>query len=121
MAIPNDSIDAGPADDATILSTPRSMEVAADEYVAWLDQATKLRDKAFRILQDRFIKDVEAELVGPIDPETLALQTEFATTLTADYLAESDKMFELMRKLAQSGGLESRHETRGLSVGNTQR
>jgi hypothetical protein len=118
MATPNDPLDGIQADGATILSVLGSVESAADECAAWLDQATKLRDKAFRISQDRFVKELEAELVGAIDPDTLALQVESAAKLTADYLAESEKMFELMRKQAQKP--DAQHQSCGRSIGNTQ-
>jgi hypothetical protein len=94
----------------------------ANDYAAWLDQATKMRDKAFRFLQDRFIKDVgeAAQFVRCIDPNALALQKEYATKLTADYLAESEKMFELMTRLAQKGRLEARQGSCGHRIGNTE-
>jgi hypothetical protein len=89
---------------------PASKGSAANDYAAWLDQATNVRDKTFRFLQDRFIKDVgeAAQFVGCIDPNALALQMEYATKLTADYLAESEKMFELMTRLAQNERLKAR-------------
>jgi hypothetical protein len=74
----------------------------ADDGIAWLDQATKVRDEALRLLHDRFLKDLEraTELVGPRKSTALALQAEYAEKLTADYLAESERQFKSMRKRA---------------------
>jgi hypothetical protein len=122
MTTRNKPRDGSQIDGVTILSTRASMGTAANDYAAWLDQATRARDKAFRCLQDRFIKDVgeAAQFAGCIDSNALARQMEYATKLTADYLAESEKMFELMSMLARSGWLESRKDSCGHRVGNTE-
>ncbi len=122
MATQSNSLDGSQVDGATLLSMPASMGSVSGDYAAWLDQATKVRDRAFRFLQDRFIKDVgeAAEFVGCIDPNALALQMEYATKLTADYLAESERMFELMSRLAQNGRLEARQDSCGHRNGNTE-
>jgi hypothetical protein len=74
-----------------------------------LDQATKVREMAFRLAHECVTSDVEpaAQLVGCNDPNALAFQAECVTKLTADYLAESERMFELMSKLVQGGQVES--------------
>jgi hypothetical protein len=101
---------------------PASMGSVTNDYAAWLEQATKVRNKAFGFLQDRFIKDIDeaAQFVGRIDPNALALQMEYATKLTADYLAESERLFELMSRLAQNGRLEARQDGCGHRIGNTE-
>jgi len=122
MATQNNPIDGSQVDGPAVLSMPASMGSVANDYAAWLEQATKVRNKAFGFLQDRFIKDVDeaAQFVGCIDPNALALQMEYATKLTADYLAESERMFELMSRLAQNGRLEARQDSCGHRNGNTE-
>jgi hypothetical protein len=93
-------------------------ETRSSDHIAWLDQATKARDAAFRLAHDRFMKDFEvaAQLVGCRDPNTLALEMEYADKLTAEYLTESNKLFHLMSKFAQDGLLETWRCSRGSDV-----
>lgn len=86
-----------------------SIAGATDAHAAWLCQATNARDAALRILQNRFRDDLEVatQLVGPTKPAAVALQTEYANKLMAAYLAESEKLFELMGKLVGAGPLRS--------------
>jgi hypothetical protein len=54
-------------------------------------------------MQARFAKDLEdvTQLVGCDDPSIFPLQIEYADKVTADYLAASERMFDLMRKSAE--------------------
>ena len=90
------------------------------DRVAWLNQATRARDAAFRLAHDRFIKDLDtaARLVDRTDPNAVALEMEYADKLTAEYLTESHKLFQLMSKLVQDGLLETRDRTRGSDIPN---
>jgi hypothetical protein len=60
-------------------------------------------------MHERFKKDLEdlSQLAGSRDRKALASQAEYADKLTADYLLESETLFELMRRLAQDDLLES--------------
>ena len=82
------------------LSIQRPIDVDAE----WLHQARKVRDEALRLLRERFTQDLESavEILGSRDPEALAAEVEYANRLTADYLAESEKLFALMGRLVQS-------------------
>jgi len=76
----------------------------ADAHDAWLSQARKTRDAALCLLRDRFASDLEAaaQLIGRDRPRAVALQADYATQLTANYLAESEKLFESMSRLART-------------------
>jgi hypothetical protein len=78
-------------------------------HKAWLHQAIKAREAALHLLQDRFRNDLEAaaQLVGGSRPAAIESQAEYATKLKADYLAESEKLFDLMSQLARHGCLGS--------------
>jgi hypothetical protein len=96
------------------------MARVANDRVAWLDQATRARDAAFRLAHDRFSKDRDAaaRLVGCTDPNALALEMEYTDKLTAEYLTDSNKLFQLMSKFVQDGLLETRDRTRGSDIPN---
>ena len=93
-----------------------STDLVTKAYTAWLDQANKLNEEAFRFAHDRLAKDLEAaaHLVRCSEPnEALALQMEFASKMAADYLAEGQKMLELVSQLAKETHLERGQDTRG--------
>ena len=95
---------------APVLSSRLSSIVGAtDSDIAWLRQATNARDAALSILQNRFRDDLEVatQLVGPTKPSAIDLQAEYADRLMAAYLAESEKLFEVMAKLVRPGLLRS--------------
>ena len=78
-------------------------------------QANKLNNEAFRYAHDRLAKDLEAaaHLVRCSEPnEALTLQMEFANRMAADYLAEGQKMLELVGKLAKETRLDLEQDTR---------
>ena len=86
-----------------------SIAGATDSHVAWLRQATNARDAALRILQNRFKDDLEVatQLVSPTKPSAIELQAQYANKLMAAYLAESEKLFELMGRLVRAGLLRA--------------
>src|SRR6266849_7377620 len=96
----------------------RSTESVTKDRVAWLNQATRARDAAFRLAHDHFVKELEAtaQLLGCTDPNALALEMENADKLTAEYLTESNKLFQLMSKFVQDGLVETRN--RSLDIPN---
>ena len=82
------------------------IDLATQGYSAWLEQTNRVRDEALRFAQERFAKGLEAvvQLAECRDPATaFAVQAEFASKAAADYLAEGQKMIELMSYLAQDG------------------
>jgi hypothetical protein len=102
--------------------TSRSTESGAEDKdrVAWVNQATRARDAAFRLAHDRFIKglDAAARLVHRTDPNAVASAMEYADKLTAEYLTESNKLFQLTSKFVQDGPHETRDRTRGSDIPN---
>lgn len=111
MATHWSSMAARQIDGAVTLNThPESTDMVARDQVALLAQATKVRDEALRLLHERFSKDLKdvIQLVGCSAPDAFTLQVEYASELTANYLAESERMFDLMSKLARDGLLETR-------------
>jgi hypothetical protein len=60
-------------------------------------------------MHERFKKDLEdlRQLAGRRDMKALGSQAEYADKLTADYLLESERLFELMSRLGRDGVLES--------------
>jgi hypothetical protein len=100
-------------DDAAIWGTnPPSMDVVTKAYTAWLGQANKVNNEAFRFAHDRLAKDLEAaaHLVRCNEPnEAFTLQMEFASKMAVDYLAEGQKMLELVSQLANETRLEPGH------------
>lgn len=81
---------------------------AVDDQAGWLRQAITVRNEALRLLQDRFTRDLQsaAALVSGRGPDAFAAELKYADKLTADYLAESEKLFALMDRLAQDGLLD---------------
>jgi hypothetical protein len=117
MATHSKSTDAIPVRDAAIWSmSPSSTDLVTKAYRAWLDQANKVNDEAFRFAHDRLAKVLEAaaHLVRCSEPnEAFTLQIEFASKMAEDYLAEGQKMLELVSQLAKETRLEPGQNTRG--------
>jgi hypothetical protein len=78
-------------------------DAAGAEQVEWLLQAKKVRDEAIGLLRERCARDLElaAELLEGRKTEALVIEIEYASKLTRDYLAESEKLFEITRRLVQ--------------------
>jgi hypothetical protein len=89
--------------DAVGAKRPAAPQSAVDDQAAWMHQAKKVRDQALRLMRERFAKDLEsaAQVVGSTKRDALAREAEYARTLTADYLAESDRLFALSSRLAR--------------------
>jgi hypothetical protein len=87
---------------------------SADEVIGdpgtWLAQATRVREAALRLMLERFGRDLTdvQELVGRSDQNAFASQIDYANKLTASYVAESERMFELISRLARDGWVETR-------------
>ncbi len=95
---------------------PQSIDVVTKTYQAWLSQAKRMGDEAARFAQDRFEKELEvgARLARCASPtEAFTLQAEFVSKMAADYLAEGQKMAELMgeivKEVASSPTASPRH------------
>ena len=83
-----------------------STDLVTKTYAAWLDQASKVNHEAFRFAHDRLTKDLEAaaHLARCSEPnEAFTLQMEFASKMAADYLAEGQRMLELVSQLKMEG------------------
>jgi hypothetical protein len=83
---------------------PQSIDAVTKACNAWFSQANRVRDEAVRFAQDRFAKELEAavQLARCTNPtEAFTLQAEFASKMAADYLAEGQKMVELMGEIAK--------------------
>jgi hypothetical protein len=95
------------------------MDPMINVYAWWLDQAGELSNEAFRFVNRRLGKDLEAatQLMSCDDSnEALALQARFANDLAVDYLDEGKKMFELMAQAAAPQiGSNPRHARRSQS------
>jgi hypothetical protein len=117
MATHSKSTSAISVNDAAIWGTnPPSMDVMTKACIAWLDQANKVNNETFRFVHDRLTKDLEAaaHLARCSEPnEAFTLQMEFASKMAADYLAEGQKMLELVSELNMAPRLESGQNTRG--------
>jgi hypothetical protein len=102
MRTSSEATEANPADAAGAKWT-RSPQNAVDDQAAWLDQAKRVRDQALRLMRERFAKDLEsaAQVIGSTKPEALAREAEYARKLTAEYLAESDRLFAVSSRLAR--------------------
>jgi hypothetical protein len=84
-------------------ATRAHSHTTSEAHQLWLLQASKVREAALRLLLNRFISDIEAarELFGATKSSKLELQVEYARKLTADYLTESEKLFELVGSLTR--------------------
>ena len=81
---------------------PQTIEALSQTYRTWIDQANGMRDEAMRFTQERLTKELDAavRLSRCMNPaEALALQTEFARDMAADYLAEGQKLVGLMGEM----------------------
>src|SRR5258708_3157404 len=94
---------------ATLNRSTQSTDKGTRDPGALLAQATRVRDEALRLMLDRFGRDLDdvTQLAGCGDPNAFSLLVEYADQLTAKYLDESERMFELMRKLARDGLLQT--------------
>lgn len=116
MATHSKSTDAIPVRDAAIWSMSPSTDLVAKAYTSWLNQANKVNHEAFRFAHQRLAKDLEAaaHLVHCSEPnEAFTLQMEFASKMAVDYLAEGQKILELVSQLAKETRLEPGQNTRG--------
>jgi fructose-1-phosphate kinase PfkB-like protein len=78
--------------------------LAPSDVTAWLAQAIRLRDQAFRLAQARFAVDSEARrLESYVDLGPAEFRAEDTASLTADYLVENEKMIDLMSVLVREG------------------
>jgi hypothetical protein len=100
MRTSSESAEANPSD-AVGTKWPPAPQSASDDQTAWLDQARKVRDQALSLMRERFAKDLELaeQLVGGTKPEALAREAEYGRKLTAEYLAETEKLFALTHRL----------------------
>jgi hypothetical protein len=83
---------------------PQMIETMSKTYRTWLEQANRMRDEAFRFTQERFTKEMDAavRLSRCMNPtEALAVQTEFARNMAADYFAEGEKLVGLMGEITK--------------------
>jgi hypothetical protein len=95
--------------------TTHSIEAVAETYSSWLNRASQVPHEAFRFAKFRFAKDLQAaaQLAMCRNPaEALALQAHIVSDLAADYLAESQKIAELVAQLGQGGFCESQQDPR---------
>jgi len=98
MARPRVAIDAKRVVPASRVNSRNARERALDDYSLWLPQARRVRDEGLHLLRECFTKDLDsaAQLFGSRNPEALAFAAEYAAKLSADYLADSEKLFALM-------------------------
>lgn len=112
MATQTKSSTATPATDAVVWSMSQpSMDEMANAYSAWLERASRLSEEAFRFAHYRVTKDIEvaAQLMRCNDAnEALTLQTEFVNKLAADYVAESQRMLDLVSQSAAERRIKAR-------------
>ena len=83
---------------------PQSIATVAKAYGAWVSQANKVRDETMRFAQEQFAKELDAavQLARCTNAnEALAVQTEFASKMAVDYLAEGKRLVELMGEMAR--------------------
>ena len=83
---------------------PQAIETLSKTYRTWLEQANRMRDEAIRFTQERFTKELDAavRLSRCTNPtEALAVQTEFARSMAADYFAEGQKIAGLMGEMSK--------------------
>ncbi len=83
---------------------PPSIETMMKACGAWFNQANRMRDETMRFAHERFTKELDAvaQLARCTNPnEALAVQAEFANRMAEDYVAEGQKIVELMGKMAE--------------------
>jgi hypothetical protein len=92
MATQNEAMAPSQVDGAVLIGTrPQSSESSTSDYSAWLEQAIKVRDRALRLADERATGD---ERMSP-------------SAAARDYAAETEKLFELTRRLLQSARSDS--------------
>jgi len=83
---------------------PQSIDAVAKAYAAWFSQAKRMQDETMRFAQERFKKElaVAVQLSRCTNPnEALSVQTKFANKMAEDYLAEGQRIAELMGEIAK--------------------
>ena len=83
---------------------PQSIETVTKACAAGFGQAKRMQDETLRFAQDRLEKELAAavQLTKCTTPnEALAVQAKFANKMAEDYLAEGQKIAELMGKMAK--------------------
>jgi len=83
---------------------PDSIDAVAKAYAAWFSQAKRMQDETMRFAQERFKKElaVALQLSRCTNPnEAFAVQTKFANKMAEDYLAEGQRIAELMSEMAK--------------------
>jgi len=83
---------------------PQSIDAVANAYAAWFSQAKRMQEETMRFAQERFKKElaVAVQLSRCTNPnEALAVQTKFANKTAEDYLAEAQRIAELMGEMAK--------------------
>jgi hypothetical protein len=83
---------------------PQSIEAVARTCAAWFGQAKRMHDETLRFAQDRFQKELAAavQLTKCTTPdEALALQAKFVNNMTEDYVAEGQRIAELMGRMVE--------------------
>jgi hypothetical protein len=91
--------------DAEILwgMDPQSIEAVTKACSAWFSQANRMRDEAVRFAQDRFAKELDAavQLARCESNRSVHPAGRLPLKMAADYLAEGQKMVELMGAMAK--------------------
>lgn len=93
-----------PNADAMWNMDPQSIETVAKAYTAWLSQAKRMQDETMRFAHERFTKELDAavQLARCTNPnEAFAVQAKFANKLAEDYMAEGQRIVELMGEIAK--------------------
>lgn len=83
---------------------PQSLEAVTKACAAWFGQAKKMQDETLRFAQDRFKEELAAamQLTKCTTPnEALAVQAKFANKMAEDYLAEGQRIADLIGEMAQ--------------------
>ena len=83
---------------------PQSIDAVAKAYAAWFSQAKRMQDETMRFAQERLKKElaVAVQLTRCTNPnEALAVQAKFANTMAEDYLAEGQRIVEMMGRMAK--------------------
>jgi hypothetical protein len=102
MATPNDLIEVGQRAPGT---APGASEQPRGRS-AWLLQALLARDRALRLFQSHLPDDLaQGEVVEKNDSSVGPSAEKSVSDLTADFLAESEKLLKLATNLAESGCL----------------
>ena len=82
---------------------PHLIEAVTKVCGAWFSQANRMRDETMRFAHERFTKELDAvvRLARCTNPnEALAVQADFANRTAEDYIAEGQKIVELVGEMA---------------------